>query len=722
MLDFLRRKERRKQPSQPNVSSSPANIVKYPAASASVSSGPTSTVSSPPNAHHAYRQQQSSSAQRHHDQQPQQRSTPSVTVNNNKEHNNAVDIGVGMQHFQFHQQQDQAEHVAPEHRGQQQGQLSCVQRHKNTTQQQQNNMSEPALGQCTSTVQNENSTSGGNDPVGETPATATDGTEKLNRQFKNRHESVMLNKAESSGQSRSLKASSLTVPAETAAATTTKLSNATSTTTAATGSTNSLSAFPAQQQVAVRSVEQQQQLVSLLAAQHASQEELATPSPAVQIGCPVPWTSWPHLDLAGVLKKHNDTNLTNADTYISRLAYMASHEESWQQKMIHDGVALTLTTLLSHPHATLAMRQNAMFAIAELAVSEEGEEALVKAGAIYILVWFIDTTNHWDMPILMSACRALRNLLSYSEPTAVLAARHGCVDPLLTLLGSGQKTERGCAMDPDVAVEAVAAVSNLVQHGDKFQSYVLIKHGGLAALVVLGCFTDNDEVLFHVVNIMADCAKDSRWHKVIVDKGGLRVALRALRSAQSPDVSAEAARLIGNIAVTSKARVAAHENGSVTAIIDLLLQQYPCSANNTNISSSGIAQQENTPQNNQEGHAATESSSTLPPAFKSPLLAFDLLRALANVCADPRAASDILAHEDVTRTMLAIYTADRAPEVLVNASFHTLVVLARGFALWRARVLYGIGVQLKRVIVMGDMFPKRLYDLRQAILEQVESG
>lgn len=597
-------------------------------------------------------------------------------------------MSVDMQQFQF-QQQGQAEQVAPEQQSQHQGQLSWVQRQQNASQQQQNNTSESALDQSSSTAQNENDTSGVNGPVEETPTTEVE-IDKLNGQFNNRHEPGMCTKMESSDRRRSQKDP---------------------------GSTMGLAAGLAQQQVALQSAQLQQQHQRQhhgcsLAAQHASEEETTTTSPPfVHFGCPeVPWTSCPHLDLARELKQHGDTNLTYADIYISRIAYMASHEQSSRQKMIGDGVALTLTTLLCHPQATLAMRQNAVFAIAELAVSEEGEEALVKAGAIPLLVWLTDTNNHLDVPLLTSACRALRNLLSYNEPTAVLAARYGCVDPLLKLLVSDQ-TERCCVTDADVLVEAVAATSNLVQHGVKFQSYVLIKHGGLAALVELGCSTDNDQVLYHVINLMAECAKNSRWHKVIIDKGGLRVALRALQSAQSREASAEAARLIGNIAMTSKARVAARQKGSVTAIMDLLLQQYPTTANNTSNA-----------QNSQGRQAAADSPSALPPAFKSPLLTFDLLRALSNMCADLHTASDILAHDDATRTLFAMYTADRASDVLVNASFHTLIVLAQGSATHRARVLYGIAVRLKHVTIMGGMSPKRLHDLRQAILEQVQSG
>lgn len=609
--------------------------------------------------------------------------------------------------------------------------------------QQSNSVIDSTLHQCGSAGQNENGDADDPTATGEPPAAATeDGKQKLNQEFKNQLEQNVLNK-ESSDQQCPLNAFTL---AETPEATvTTKLSNATSTTNVvSTGSTGGLAANPTQHQDTPQTVELQQQQhrhqENHIAVQDASKEEGATtPSHTlVQIECPeIPWTSWPHLELATILHQ-DDINLTCADICSCRIAYMASQKNVWREKMIHDGVSQTLVSLLCHPNASLEMRQNTIFAFAELAMSQTGEQALVTAGAIPLLVWFLNMNNHSDLILFLSSCRALRNLLSYGEHTAVLAARYGCVDPLLNALAvvSGhQKTHSGgdgrnLGMDADVAIEALAAVSNLVGHGKKFQSYVLVKHGGLAILVALGCTSDTDQVLFHVIRIMANCARESRWHKAIINRGGLRVALHALRSAHSPEVRAEAARLVGNIAVTSKGCVAAREHGVVTAMIDLLLDQYPLTTVSTNTittcspSNGDSQQQENTPRNTQGDHRATDmpSSSSLPKAVKSPLLALDLLCALTNSCAtDPRTAAEIVERDGAVGTVLALYTADGAPEALVKELFSTLLVLAHGSAARRARVLYDIGVQLKQVKGMDDMYPKRLYDLRQAILEQVES-
>lgn len=772
MLDFLRRKERRKQPSQDNVPFSPANVVKYPAASAS---GPSPIVSSS-SVHHAYHQQQSSSAQplrdrnpipggtrprapspakpnavnanihaqshgnlgasvhhhatyqnpspsasaaqlphqqqqqlrrantqlhqqqtatQHQQQQPQRRPKPSATLID-KENNNGVvrPLGMGMQ-------PDRTEHIAPEQ--QIQGRSRWGKRQQNQPQLQQNAKGY-VIDQPSPNLQNTNSGKAAG-------TTATDGKKKRNRRFKNRHEPAVLTKAVSSDRRRSLKAPApAAVPTGTVAATTTKRLNVAPITPVATGSNGGISAYPAQQQVASSTAQQQhlqQQTRRPAAAQQAAQQGTATQQHMVQAKSEVTWTSWPHLDLAGVLKR-GDNNLTHADIYISRIVYMVSHEDAWRLKMIQEGAALTIASLLSHPKTTLAMRQNAAFALAELAMLEACEDALVKAGAVGLLIWFTNTTNNSDIPLLASACRALRNLFTFKEETAVLAARHSCVEPLLALL-SGRTTPR--VTDPVVIVEAVAAISNLVDHGHRFQSYVLVKRGGLAVLVALGCSTDNDEVLFHVVNILAECATSSRWHKLIVSEGGLRVALRALRHSRLPDVPAEGARLIGNCAVTHKARVAVRDNGGLAAIIDRMVQNCPSSTIAAN------AQQEN----NKGSHSAATSSSPLPSMFATPSLWVDLLSALANVCDDARAASETLAHKDAAATLLAIYTADRAPEVLVKASFHTLVVLAQGSATRRAKVLYAVGIHVKRAIMEGKS-PKRLYDLRQTILEEVENG
>ncbi|CDF33999.1 Serine/threonine protein kinase [Chondrus crispus] len=345
--------------------------------------------------------------------------------------------------------------------------------------------------------------------------------------------------------------------------------------------------------------------------------------------------------------------------------------------MIREGVATSIVSLLRHEETTLDMRCNSTFAIAELAVLEACEDELVAAGTVPVLVRLINLAKSSDRSTLGSACRGLRNLLGGKETTAVLAAKYGCVEPLLAIIdgrvGRGEEAE--------VIVEAAAAISNLSHHGIRFQSYV-IKHGGLKALAALGATTENEEAMFQVVNLLAEFALEVRWHKAIVSANGLQTAFRALRLARDPEVVAEASRLIGNVASTQKARSAVREAGGLVPLIDRLSK---CKS------------------------------------FKEFVPAFDIVRALANVCGDGRAASDALSLKDGAAVILRVYNAQDAPERLIKTAFRALQVLAQGSATRRAKVLYAVGIQVKQAALAGHPV-KRLYDLRQAILEDIETG
>lgn len=384
--------------------------------------------------------------------------------------------------------------------------------------------------------------------------------------------------------------------------------------------------------------------------------------------------TWPHVDLAAILRAND---IASADIPVRRIAAAAARDDATRLKMIREGVAASIITLLRHEQATLDMRRDATFAIAELAVLEACEDELVAAGTVPVLVMLINLAKSSDRSTLGSACRGLRNLLGGKETTAVLAAKYGCVEPLLSIIDG--RTGRG--EEPEVVVEAAAAISNLSHHGTRFQSYV-IKHGGLAALTTLGTSTENEEAMFHVVNVLAEFAREVRWHKAIVAADGLLTAFRALRLARDPEVVAEASRLVGNVAVTQKARSAVREAGGLVALIDRLNR---CQS------------------------------------FQDVVPSFDIVRALANVCVDGKAASDALSQKDGAAVLLRVYTAQDAPEKLIKTAFRALQVLAHGSATRRAKVLYAVGIQVKQAALAG-LPVKRLYDLRQAILEDIETG
>ena len=384
--------------------------------------------------------------------------------------------------------------------------------------------------------------------------------------------------------------------------------------------------------------------------------------------------TWPHIDLAQLLQRDD---VSSADVAVRRIAAAASRDHATCLKMIREGVATSLVSILRHEQTTLDMRRDATFAIAELTVLEACEEPLVSAGTVPVLVALVNPDTNPDRTTLGSACRALRNLLVGKESTAVDAARYGCVQPLLKIVGEMFQKEE----ETEMVREAVAAICNLSNHGKRFQSYV-IKHGGLTAIGSLGMRMEDDETMFHVVNVLAEFARESKWHRLIVGKDGLLVAFRALRLAKDPDVIAEASRLIGNIAVTSKARSAVREAGGLQALIDRLSRCEP---------------------------------------FTDIIPVYDIVRALSNVCVDSRAATEALYSRDGADILLNVYTAPNAPDKLIRSTMHALQILAHGSAMRRSRVLYSIGLQVKQSSVTG-LPPSRLYDLRQVILEDGETG
>ncbi len=382
-----------------------------------------------------------------------------------------------------------------------------------------------------------------------------------------------------------------------------------------------------------------------------------------------PATEWPHVDLANALRRDD---IPSADHAVRRLVNKAK-DESAKLRMIREGVAVTLISLLKHERANIYMRRSATAAIAELAVLDACETQLVAAGTVPVLVWLINPSNNNDRNTLGSACRALRNLLGGSEPTAVQAAKYGCVEPLLRLIDG----RSGRPEEPDVVPEATAALANLAHHGYRFQSYV-IKHSGLEALNTLGSRTVNEEALFHIVSVLAEFARTEKWQSAIVGAGGLSTAFRALRIAGDVEVAAEAARLVGNVAVTKKARLAVREAGGASVLVDRL--------------------------------ARTTS-------YKEVVPALDICSAIVNVCADPKAATEALTNSDAAVVLLRVFADQAAPDRLVRKAARAIGVLARGSSNRRARVLYAIGNQIRQDVGRPA---DRLYDLRQVILETHE--
>lgn len=482
---------------------------------------------------------------------------------------------------------------------------------------------------------------------------AQDGKKKRNRRFKNKHEPVVVAKSVTTDRRRSIKVPSHQVQQQQAL-----------------GKTDTIP-VPKRPAAAKTQMQSPPQRTNT---GYKTQQQFITSPAAVPPQDP-PSLTWPHIDLDNMLRQGN---IAHADVPVRRIAMAATRDNPTRVKMVTEGVAVSLITLLRHASCTLEMRRDATHAIAELAVHDACEDALVAANTVPVLVWLINPNNNQDPPTVSNACRGLRNLLGGKEATAILAAKYGCVEPLLSLV-SGRTSPR---MDSsDVIVESVAAVSNLLHHGSRFQGYV-IKHGGLNALSALGTTTDDDEAMYHVVNVLAECAKETRWHKLIVSHDGILIAFRALRNARDPDVLSEASRLVANVAVTHKARLAVREAGILTVLLDRLSR---CKS------------------------------------FEKSVPAFDIVNALANICVDSRSATEALCQKDAAGLLLNVYTASKAQDELVKTAFNALQVLAHGSATRRAKVLYSVGIHVKQAGMAG-LPVKRLYDLRQAILEDVENG
>ena len=378
----------------------------------------------------------------------------------------------------------------------------------------------------------------------------------------------------------------------------------------------------------------------------------------------------PHLDLADALSRDD---IASADVAVRRLVNKAK-DESAKLRMIRDGVAATLISLLKHERANPQMRRNATAAIAELALLDTCETQLVAVGTVQILVWLINPSNNDDRIILASACRALRNLLGGTEHTAEQAVKYGCIEPLLRLING----RRGHPEEPDIVPEAVAALANLSHHGYRFQSYV-IKHSALDALNNVGSRTVNEMALFHIVNVLAEFARTERWQSAIVAAGGVGTGMRALKIARDAEVLAEAARLIGNLAVANKGRVAIREAGGVSILLDRLARMS---------------------------------------SYKDSVPALDICIAISNLCFDPKAATEALANNNASVVLLKVISDQTASDILVEKVSHALCVLARGSSTRRARVLNAIANQIRQDDDGGRS--NRLHDLRQMILETTE--
>lgn len=379
--------------------------------------------------------------------------------------------------------------------------------------------------------------------------------------------------------------------------------------------------------------------------------------------------TWPHRDLSSALSPFN---VDAADYALRRITAAAPRDSPSRDKMVFEALPQSLIAILKHEEATMDMRRNATFVIAELTISDKYETTLVDSGIVPILVWLVNPKNVDDRPILTSACRGLRNLLAGSQPTAVQAARYGCVEPLLSIIDGRAELDN----DAELSLEATAAIANLAHHGTRFQSYI-IKHGGLSSLTSLGKRVLNDETMFHIANVLAEFALEARWHKSIITSDGLLTAFRALDNAEDSEVVAEAARLIGNVAVTQKSRIAVREAGGLMVLLERLSQ---CAS------------------------------------FNVAVPAYDLTRAIGNVCTDARCASDALTICDGSSALLRVYNSANAPTQLVASAMRALQVLAQGSATRRAKVLYAVGIYVKHAALAGQP-TKRLYDLRQAILD-----
>lgn len=379
--------------------------------------------------------------------------------------------------------------------------------------------------------------------------------------------------------------------------------------------------------------------------------------------------SWPHRDLHAALSA---LDMARAEYALRRIEAAMTRDAATRDKMTYEGLPTSLISVLKYDVAPMEMRRSATYIIAELSVDDRYEQVLVDAGTVHVLVWLINPRNVDDRRIMTNACRGLRNLLGGTQPTAIQAAKYGCVEPLLQIVDGRAGFQRGT----ELALEAVAAVCNLAHHGSRFQSYI-IKHGGLSSLCALGKTTTSDETMFHIVNVVAELGLEDKWHKSIVAADGLVMAFRAMDVADDPEVVAEAARLVGNVAVTHKNRLAVRDAGGLVVLLDRLAL---CSK------------------------------------FTEIIPAYDLTRAVATVCTDAKSASDALSVCDGASILLRVYTYPGAPQQLVSQALRALQILAQGSGTRRAKVLYAIGIHVKHAAIAGRP-TKGLYDLRQAILD-----
>jgi hypothetical protein len=290
------------------------------------------------------------------------------------------------------------------------------------------------------------------------------------------------------------------------------------------------------------------------------------------------------------------------DAQLLKVARLAARNDDARRKLVQRDVLPVLISAINDPKTSAVGRSHAAFALAELSVLEEHEEALARSRAPPVLVECLRSTvlevaaitrskpTSLDLApgsllsilltILVSTIRALRNLTAGTPRTAEGIVRAGAIPVLVEVL---------CAPDilttheimQDALVEAAGAIGNIAQEPPC--TMMLVKAKCIKAIVRhLDKFekpAERAEFAFHAASIMAELSLQSgAVHDHLIDAGAFPALARLIEcesmsgrlwrelsagtaqagsAFRASDTVAEACRALGNLCATARGRTAA---------------------------------------------------------------------------------------------------------------------------------------------------------------------
>ncbi|KAK4529481.1 hypothetical protein CCYA_CCYA01G0338 [Cyanidiococcus yangmingshanensis] len=378
------------------------------------------------------------------------------------------------------------------------------------------------------------------------------------------------------------------------------------------------------------------------------------------------------------------------DAQLLKVARLAARDDDARRKLVQRDVLPVLASAMVDQRTSAIGKSHAAFALAELSVLDEHEEALARAQTPSALVECLRSTilevasatrsTHTkldlspgsalcvSLTILVSVTRALRNLTAGTPRTVEGIVRAGAIPELVQVLCAPEALTSQAIMQ-DALVEAAGAIGNIAQEPPC--TIPLVKAKCVKAILRhLDRFekpAERAEFAFHAASIMAELSLQSgAVHDHLIDAGAFPALARLIESEstsdrlwreigpsppstgtafRASDTVAEACRALGNLCATARGRSAARGWPLVIQALCRFIEQ--C-------------------EQRQVVHSF-DSSDTNPLA--------DACRALANLCIEvetARSAADLA----IDRPLLSILELSTPGDELCTESRRALMVLA----------------------------------------------